>query len=419
MPESLHAAGVMFVAATPGQDGRVLFLERAPGAPDHPGKWCFPGGGIDPGETAKQAARREVREEIGYDLAGVRLGAPIDRRAGFATYRVHVGGPFEVKLNSEHTRAIWAFPDEAPRPLHPGDEATLDKLRSRARPKYQINGVRIIKAGRDIMALDGKSPSLSPIRPAAPTRIKYQKRLDALIEEMARSFIYWLRAEYRADTPATVELAQDASASRLLQAAFDKLQTRWLRRFDELAPKMAEWFVAGSKARVDGTMQRDLRQAGFTVKFKMTKAMRDAYNAVIDENVGLIKSIAEQHMTGVRTALMQSVQNGRDLAYLTEQLEKRIGITKRRAAFIARDQNNKATAVMVRTRALELGVTKARWVHSAGGKQPRPEHVKAGRERLEFDLAKGHDFNNGEGIVWPGTAINCRCVAVPIVPGFE
>lgn len=261
--------------------------------------------------------------------------------------------------------------------------------------------------------------ALSPIRPAAPARIKYQKKLDALIEEMAGSFIYWLRAEYRAEAPATVELAQDASASRLLQAAFDKLQTRWLRRFDELAPKMAEWFVAGSKARVDGTMARDLRQGGFTVKFKMTAAMRDAYNAVLDENVGLIKSIAEQHMTGVRTVLMQSVQNGRDLQHLTEQLEKRTGITKRRAAFIARDQNNKATAVMVRTRALELGVTQARWVHSAGGKTPRPEHVKAGRDKLVFDLAKGHDFNNGEGVVWPGTAINCRCVAVPIVPGFE
>jgi len=119
----------------------------------------------------------------------------------------------------------------------------------------------------------------------------------------------------------------------------------------------------------------------------------------------------------VQTDLMQSVQNGRDIEYLTKAIEKRTGITKRRAARIALDQNNKATAVMVRTRALELGVTKARWLHSAGGKTPRPEHVKFSGQT--FDLAKGHDFNNGEGVVWPGTAINCRCVSVPIVPGFE
>ncbi len=258
---------------------------------------------------------------------------------------------------------------------------------------------------------------INPIRPAAPSRIKYQRRLDALIAEMTNSLAYWLAATYKADEPATI--AQDASASRVLQSAFDKLQARWLRRFDELAPKIALWFAAGSRARVDGSMRTDLRKAGFTVRFKQTAAMRDAFNAVVDENIGLINSIAEQHMTQVRTSLMQSVANGRDLGYLTDQLEKHAGVTRRRAAFIARDQNNKATAVMVRTRSLELGVTKARWVHSAGGKVPRPEHVKAGRDRMIFDLAKGHDFQNGEGVVWPGTAINCRCVAVPIVPGFE
>lgn len=260
-------------------------------------------------------------------------------------------------------------------------------------------------------------PTLTPIHGAAPHRIKYQRKIDALVDEMAASLAYWLRAAYSADTPATVALAQDASASRLLQAAFDKLRNRWLRKFDDLAPKMAEWFVAGSKARVDGTMKADLRKAGFTVRFKMTRAMRDAYNAVVDENIALIKSIGSQHLEGVHVALMQSVQNGRDAGYLSEQLEKRHGVTKRRAALIARDQNNKATAVMVRTRALEMGITKAKWLHSAGGKTPRPEHVKFSGQL--FDLATGHDFNNGEGVVWPGTPINCRCVAAPVVPGFE
>ena len=117
--------------------------------------------------------------------------------------------------------------------------------------------------------------------------------------------------------------------------------------------------------------------------------------------------------------MSQSVANGRDLAHLTEQITKRTGVTKRRAALIARDQNNKATSVLTRTRMIENGVTKARWQHSAGGKTPRPEHVKASRDRMVFDLSKGHDFDNGEGTVWPGTAINCRCVAIPIIPGFD
>ena len=259
--------------------------------------------------------------------------------------------------------------------------------------------------------------ALSPVRASAARRVQYAQKLDDLIEEMANSVYYWLRASYRADAPATIELAQDASPAKELQSAFDKLSSRWLKRFDELGPKMATWFARGSRAQVDGKMAADLRQAGMTVQFKMTPAMRDAYNAVIDENVGLIRSLASEHLTGVRTALMQSVQNGRDLAHLTEQLEKRHGITRRRAQRIALDQNNKATAVMVRTRALELGCEKAKWLHSAGGKVPRKSHVAFSGKT--FDLAKGHDFGDGFGAVLPGEAINCRCVSVPVVPGFD
>jgi Phage Mu protein F like protein len=261
--------------------------------------------------------------------------------------------------------------------------------------------------------------TFAPIRPAVASRVKYERALLAAVDEMASSIGYWLQAAYRANEPATVGLAQDADPVAVLQTAFDTLARRWLGRFDALGPKLAAHFARSHKNRVDRALAHDLRQSGFTVKFQTTKAMRDAYAAVIDENVGLIRSIAEQHLAGVRTVLMQSVQTGRDIGALTKYIEKRTGVTKRRAAFIARDQNNKATAVMVRTRALELGVTRARWLHSAGGKEPRPDHVAFSNAKGTFDLAKGHDFDNGEGVVWPGTAINCRCVALPIIPGFD
>lgn len=32
--------------------------------------WQFPGGGVDPGETIEEAARREVREETGFAVSG-------------------------------------------------------------------------------------------------------------------------------------------------------------------------------------------------------------------------------------------------------------------------------------------------------------------------------------------------------------
>ena len=48
-------------------DGRVLIAERLCDGPFN-GLWEFPGGKIAPGESAREALRRELVEEIGIEL---------------------------------------------------------------------------------------------------------------------------------------------------------------------------------------------------------------------------------------------------------------------------------------------------------------------------------------------------------------
>ena len=47
-------------------DGRVLLAKRPPGRP-LAGLWEFPGGKMEPGETAEEALRRELKEELDID----------------------------------------------------------------------------------------------------------------------------------------------------------------------------------------------------------------------------------------------------------------------------------------------------------------------------------------------------------------
>ena len=48
-------------------DNKVLIAERAPGQ-NLAGKWEFPGGKIEPGETLQECLKREIREELEVDI---------------------------------------------------------------------------------------------------------------------------------------------------------------------------------------------------------------------------------------------------------------------------------------------------------------------------------------------------------------
>lgn len=232
--------------------------------------------------------------------------------------------------------------------------------------------------------------------------------LKGLISEMVKSADYWAKAQYNAHQSS--ERGMNDIADRLID-----LRERWVATFSDAAVTIAPKFVNAVDSTATKSLKRSIDEKDLPkVKFTMTPEMKQAVDGIVAENVNLIKSIPEKYFTQVQTITLQSITRGRDLQYMTEELQKQFGVTRRRAERIAIDQNNKATAELAKVRQQSLGITKGIWIHSGGGSHPRPKHVKANGQ--EFDLDKGLPVGDNGEYVLPGQEINCGCSWKPVLP---
>lgn len=131
-------AGVLFVS----QRGNGLFLKRSMehGPQQYRGLYGLPGGHLDKGETAKEAAIRECKEEMGKRPEGelVEINRQVmpmvgddqdtSREIDYTTFLQLVDYEFIPELNEEHAGFEWAPLDYPPDPIHPGLASTLQKI---------------------------------------------------------------------------------------------------------------------------------------------------------------------------------------------------------------------------------------------------------------------------------------------------
>lgn len=219
-------------------------------------------------------------------------------------------------------------------------------------------------------------------------------------------------------------IAEDAApetpgqASQALFGELKRLKKYWNTYFDDLATHLATRIIEDTYRDNANAWKAQLRKAGFTVDMQLSPAQQLVLKSSIAENVALIQSIPEKFHTDVQGIVLRSFVRGRDLATMADEIKARGKVTTNRAALIARDQSNKATAQMNAARQRELGLTWAVWKHSSAAKEPRHTHVRAGREQWIFDTQQGIDFGDSFGQVLPGQAINCGCVSRTLIPAI-
>lgn len=255
--------------------------------------------------------------------------------------------------------------------------------------------------------------------PNAGVEAWYRDQLQRIVRKMSQDMLDRIRAAWNVPE-GPVAVAMDAKKMlfpTLLEKALSKWGGLWNRRMDTMSRKIASDFAFHNREATEKGVKASLKAAGFTVPFKPSTGVKTAYEAVIAENVGLIKSIPQEFLLGVQGEVWRSVMEGGDLKTLTRTIQKKYGVAHRRAAFIARDQNNKAKAAMERARREALGISEAAWQHSSAGKEPRPTHVAMDGKR--YFIAEGmYDSAIGKN-TWPGHEPNCRCTDQAVIPGLE
>jgi 8-oxo-dGTP diphosphatase len=102
------------VGAAIVRDGRVLAARRT-SPPEAAGRWEFPGGKVEPGETPEAALVREIVEELGCTVEVVDWlpgDVAIGDRHALTVARVRIVEGEPAPREHEHDAIRWLGPDE-------------------------------------------------------------------------------------------------------------------------------------------------------------------------------------------------------------------------------------------------------------------------------------------------------------------
>lgn len=264
---------------------------------------------------------------------------------------------------------------------------------------------RTIAKARTRGRKDPKS-NLVALYPLALER-RYTKALDQRVKALVADVVAALKKfdERRAD-------ALDVDDLRAVLALVERVGVAHESTFIASGPRDVQ--RVGSEL----TQWQDRRTSEFlgSVMDLNPKTIRDFFtgkplssmvNTWAANNVGLIQNAEGTFLDEVQAAVVDGLVEGRSTEDIARTIEERGQVARSRARLIARDQVATLNHDITRQRQTALGLDKYRWTTSLD-ERVRDEHEKRHGKVFHWDdpPEDGH----------PGQAINCRCVATPVVP---
>lgn len=247
---------------------------------------------------------------------------------------------------------------------------------------------------------------LPPIFDTQGAQTDYLRALRAMLRGISAE----VRQNVLPAAEAELATARDRLQRDMNSRAFDLLSSV-TRALVEVAERLVERILQTERRRHTKRWLGTVRSAlGIDMAAVVRDEDLDGYlETAVTRNVGLIQSLADDTVSGVRAAVTNAILQGRTAAQLRKDLTARFGIADRRAKTIARDQIAKTTSDLNRIRHQQAGITEYVWMTS------QDERVRALHRSLEGkEYAYGQPTGAEQGLP-PGQPINCRCVGKAIV----
>jgi len=211
--------------------------------------------------------------------------------------------------------------------------------------------------------------------------------------------------------------------ARQMNRILDRLESMDINNF---ATQLARGFTTRLNQNSSNSFNSNIKNSvGLDLnRIVSTPELNDALNMAIINNTALIKSIKDEYKDNVSKLLRDNVFNGERPTNIVTQIKDIGGVTKSRAAFIARDQTSKVNADITQIRAEALGSRTYVWSASMD------ERTRESHKVLDGMLCKFDDntvYSDDDGVTWKkrssigaeeqmaGKSYNCRCVILPVV----
>jgi len=141
------------------------------------------------------------------------------------------------------------------------------------------------------------------------------------------------------------------------------------------------------------------------------KFLKDYLDMRITSNVGLIKNLRDDVQNDLEQMIYRNFEQGKTHKELAKEMVEKFGIDKRKAALIARNEIKNTNTQLNKKRMQEYGIEKAVW-DTSEDERVRSQHRLFNQKEYVVGIGLKNEKGEFEEV---GEAINCRCVAMPII----